>query len=200
MRNKWWLGLMLTSAMLGCGASQRELAVMRSAHYRLTADDILELVARALKEPNRVVVWRPNNERTFITEAHWYTPEGLRSQLRNDSHHPGSVKLAFAVTAGDEAEGSRIVVAPIAFMHDASAVKLTPLDPSRADWLPWIDGKTDSLVEDIFQITHSYVVKAGAVPATRSAAPTPTTNPVPVAPDLAQPAVPIASPAPGHMM
>ena len=194
---------MLASALLGCGASQRELAVMRSAHYRLAADDILELVARALKSPNQVVVWRPNNERTFITEAHWYTPEGLRSQLRNDSHHPGSVKLAFAVTAGDEADGSRIVVAPIAFMHDANAVKLTPLQPGRADWLPWIDGKTDTLVEDIFQITHSYVVKAGAAPATKPvpAAPAPaTTTPVPVAPVPVQPAVPISSPAPGHMM
>lgn len=192
------MGLMMALALLGCGASQRELAVMRSAHYRLAADDILELVARALKSPNRVVVWRPNNERTFITEAHWYTPEGLRSQLRHDSHHPGSVKLAFAVTAGDEAEGSRIVVAPIAFMHDANAVKLTPLDPSRADWLPWINGKTDRLVEDIFQITHSYVVAAapsGAAPAP-SAAPKPA---VPTAPDLAQPTVPIALPAPGHM-
>ncbi len=156
----WWLGLLVVITLLGCGASPHELAAMRSAHYRLPADDILELVARALKAPNRVVVWRPNNERSFITEAHWYTPEGLRSQLRDDSHHPGSVKLAFLVTASGDAAGSSLVVEPIALMHDANAVKLTPLQPSRADWLPWIDGKTDSMVQDIFQIAHGYVVTA----------------------------------------
>lgn len=160
MRSTWWLGLLVAVALHGCGASTRELAAMRSTHYRLGANDVLELVARALKTPHRVVVFRPNNERSFITEAHWYTPEGLRSQLRDDSHHPGSVKLAFVVTADNEAAGSIIAVKPIAFMHDANAVKLTPLQPDRADWLPWIDGKADSLVQDIFQIAHGYAVVA----------------------------------------
>ena len=131
---------------------------MRNARYRISGAELLEIAGRSMQPPNQVVVWQPNGELKFVTAAHWYTPEGLRSQLRNDSNHPGSIKLAFVVSATHDESGSMLTVTPIAFMHDANAVKLWPLQPGRADWLPWIDGKTDSLVEAIYHATQGYVI------------------------------------------
>ncbi len=159
MQKRVWLWLVVVSLwVFGCGASAQQLATMRNARYRIDAAELLERAGKSLNSPNQVAVWRPNGELKFVTAAHWFTPEGLRSQLRNDSNHPGSVKLAFVVSTTDDATGSMLTVTPVAFMHDANAVKLWPLEPSRADWLPWIDGKTDALVEAIYHATQSYVV------------------------------------------
>lgn len=163
MQHRLWRWLVVASFLVvGCGASAQQLATMRNAHYRIGGAELLELAGKSLRSPNQVVVWRPNGDLNFVTAAHWYTPEGLRSQLRHDSNHPGSVKLAFVVSATNDAVGSMLTVTPIAFMHDANAVKLWPLTPGQADWLPWIDGKTDSLVEAIYHATKSYVTVASS--------------------------------------
>ena len=156
-----WRWLVVASLLvIGCGASAQQLATMRNARYQIGGAQLLELAGKSMHSPNQVVVWRPNGDLNFVTAAHWYTPEGLRSQLRHDSNHPGSVKLAFVVSATNDAAGGMVTVTPIAFMHDANAVKLWPLAPGQADWLPWIDGKTNALVEAIYHATKSYVVTA----------------------------------------
>lgn len=159
MQKRVWLWLVVVSLLVfGCGASAQQLATMRNARYRISGSSLLAIAGLSIQSSYQIVVWRPNDDLNFLTAAHWYTPDGLRSNLRSDSHHPGSVKLAFVVSTTDDATGSMLTVTPIAFMHDANAVKLWPLAPGRADWLPWIDGKTDALVEAIYHATQSYVV------------------------------------------
>jgi hypothetical protein len=138
--------------------------MMRNAHYDVKPDDLLDAARQVTEKLFAIADFRPNRTQTFRTESLWYTRDGARSQLKDKTLHPGGIKLGFVVAVVADADGSQVIVTPVAFSHDENSVALVPLVPDRIDWPTWIDGNTETVVTEIYKATRAHVAKPVANP------------------------------------
>lgn len=179
-------------ALAACGPSSKEMATVKSAHYK---GDKLVLfnAAKAAVQTKYNLDKSDENTLGFQTVGRWYNPEGQLAMEGNtqksgagyNSMYPdNSVNLVLVVTMLPDGDSWVVKVKPVMNRYHAGASQLEPLAEDDISVPGWAHGRVDAIAVDIHDALKQYEVKSlpGAAP--------PPTEPAPAAPAAPAPAAP----------
>ena len=193
-------------ALCACGASARDIAMAKTAHYK---GDKLALFreAREVVSKKHHIEAADETTLTLVTKPRWYTPEGLVShwnpgEQAGDPHSAGAnmsgrtllvdgrLNIKLVVKVLPDGDHWIVYVEPRYLQFRDGRPNLDPLKPDDPSIPGWASGKVDQLAYAIYKRLRPYEVRVAnsAVPP-----PAPTSSPPPPDPT---PVVPAPEPEP----
>jgi hypothetical protein len=166
--------------LVACGASSKEVAMAKTAHYQ---GDKMEIFAsmRGAVEASYKLTKTDETSLAVQTEARWFSPEGLSQTPRGEGTEmqdlvDKSINIAMVVRMFPDGDTWVVKVTPVMARFNAGIPKPEPLKEGDASLPGWVESKIDTLALDIHKALGKYEVKG--VP---QSAPPPT-EPAPAAP------------------
>ncbi|MBA2540795.1 MAG: hypothetical protein H0V17_14240 [Deltaproteobacteria bacterium] len=173
---------LILAIAIGCGPSQREVALAKMARYKADKLQLFEL-ARSAVERKHKILNSDETTLTIITRGRWYTPDGLASQwsvpndtidnsdaqrgTRQDPFDTGarpalpdkSFYISLTIRLLPEESNWVVFVDSKVARFNIGMPILEPIDTKRIDTPGWVNGKVDQLAYEIYKSMRSYQVQ-----------------------------------------
>jgi uncharacterized protein YcfL len=151
-------------ALVACGASSKEVAMAKTAHYQ---GDKAQLFAamRTAVEAKYKVTKADDASLAVQTEAHWYSPEGLSQTPRGEGTEmqdlvDKSINIAMVVAMVPDGNLWVVKVTPVMARFNRGIPKPEPLKEGDASLPGWVESKLDTLALDIHKGLEKWELKS----------------------------------------
>jgi hypothetical protein len=153
-------------AFAGCGASSKEVAMAKTAHYKGDKAQIFEDMKATVEADYQIEKADPA-ALEVDTNKKWYSPEGM-VVTRTGSANNGegmvpdrSISFGAVVQLVPDGESYVVKVSPVMMQYHAGSPKPSDIHENDADAPGWSHDRVDTLAIKIHKALQKYEVKSG---------------------------------------